>query len=286
MLKQFACLLAIAFSLCAQEQKESLLIGPGDLVQIDVMDTPEMEQQVRVLDNGMINLAYLGDLKIAGLTPAAAAKKVQLALIQENVMRHPQVTVRIQESVSGAVSVLGEVKSPGTYSVTRPESILKVLSMAGGLGEMANRHIAIQRPGSANAITYFMSNDAAQAINGAVEVFPGDMVVVPKAPFIYIMGDVVRPGGYAITSTESRLTVLQAIAIAGSANKTSVESKVRLIRTLPAGGVEELPVRLDLIQKGKQPDVNLRPNDIIYVPFSWTKNIALNASSIPPCQYQ
>ena len=63
---------------------------------------------------------------------------------------------------------------------------------------------------------------------------------------------------------------MQMIAIAGSANKTAVQSHVRLIRTTEHGQVE-LPVHLDAIQKGKQPDIALQPNDILYVPFSWMK---------------
>jgi polysaccharide export outer membrane protein len=112
-----------------------------------------------------------------------------------------------------------------------------------------------------------------------VMVNPGDIVMVPKAPIIYIMGDVGRPGGYSMSSNESHLTLLQAIARAGSANKTSVTSKVRLIRASDQGK-KEIPIRLDAMQKGKIPDIDLQPNDIIYVPFSWMKNIAMSGSTI------
>ncbi len=60
-------------------QKESLLIGPGDLVHIHVFDTPEMEQSVRVTDAGTIPLAFLGSVKLAGQTPAAAATSIRAA---------------------------------------------------------------------------------------------------------------------------------------------------------------------------------------------------------------
>jgi polysaccharide biosynthesis/export protein len=90
---------------------------------------------------------------------------------------------------------------------------------------------------------------------------------------------VAKPGGYAISTNDSRLTVLQAIAMAGSANKTSVQSHIRLIRKTPQGQ-QEIPVQLAAIQKGRQPDLVLQPYDVLYVPFSWMKNTALNASSI------
>src|SRR6202046_5978415 len=92
-----AALAVIAMVLTVQPaaaQKESLLIGPGDLIQVDVLDTPEMEQQVRVTDEGNVALAYLGSIHVAGETPAAAAASIQQALIEKKVMRHPQVTVK------------------------------------------------------------------------------------------------------------------------------------------------------------------------------------------------
>lgn len=79
-----------------------------------------------------------------------------------------------------------------------------------------------------------------------------------------------------MSSNESHLTLLQAIARAGSANKTSVQSKVRLIRN----GEKEMQIRLDAMEKGKIPDIDLQANDIIYVPFSWMKNIAMSGSQI------
>ncbi len=106
-------------------QQESLLIGPGDLLQVDVMDTPEMEQQVRVTDDGSVPLAYVGSIHVAGQTPAAAAGMIQAALVEKHVMHRPQVTVRMMELATQDVSVLGQVHTPGTYSITTPQTILK-----------------------------------------------------------------------------------------------------------------------------------------------------------------
>lgn len=260
-------------------QKESLLIGPGDLIQIDVLDTPEMEQQVRVTDDGKAPLAYIGNVQVGGKTPAAAADTIRLLLISKNVMKHPQVTVRVQEYATQDVSVLGQVRTPGSYPLTTPQPVLRVLSLAGGLTDMANREVTIKRHGSSDEVTYSLSNDPKKMLTDMVTVNPGDIVIVPKAPIIYIMGDVGRPGGYTMSANESHLTLLQAIARAGSANKTSVPHKVRLIRTTDQGE-KEIPIRLDAMEKGKIPDVELQPNDIVYVPFSWMKNIAMSGSTI------
>jgi polysaccharide export outer membrane protein len=246
---------------------------------MDVIDTPEMEQQVRVTDSGTISLAYIGSVNVAGETPSQAAAEIQALLMQKKVMVHPQVTIRVQEYATQDVSVLGQVKSPGTYPITTPQSILRVLSLAGGLTEVADRHITIKRRGDATEVTYYVANDAKEALADIPVVHPGDTVLVPRAPTIYIMGDVSRPGGYAIATNNSHLTVMQAIATAGSANKTSVQSHVRLIRPTP-DGTKEQQVNLNDIQKGKEPDIALQADDIVYVPFSWVKNAAMSASTI------
>jgi polysaccharide export outer membrane protein len=259
--------------------KESLLIGPGDLIQVDVLDTPEMEQQVRVTDGGNAPLAYIGDVQVAGKTPAAAADAIRLLLIQKNVMKHPQVTVRVQEYSTQDVSVLGQVRTPGSYPLTTPQPVLRVISLAGGVTDIADRKVTVKRHGSSEQLTYMLSNDPEKMLTNMVMVNPGDIVMVPKAPIIYVMGDVGRPGGYSMSSNETHLTLLQAIARAGSANKTSVPSKVRLIRNTE-NGEKETRIHLDAMEKGKIPDIDLQPNDIVYVPFSWMKNVAMSGSQI------
>jgi polysaccharide export outer membrane protein len=263
----------------AAAQKESLLIGPGDLIQVDVLDTPEMEQQVRVTDEGNAPLAYVGNVKVGGMTPGAAAEAIQLLLVSKNVMKHPQVTVRVQEYSTQDVSVLGQVHTPGAYPLTTPQPVLRVLSLAGGVTDLADRQVTIKRHGSPKQLTYMLSNDPQKMLTDMVMVYPGDIVMVPNAPVIYIMGDVGRPGGYAMSSNASHLTLLQAIARAGSANKTSVPSKVRLIRDT-GDGTKETRIHLDAMEKGKIPDIDLQANDIIFVPFSWMKNVAMSGSTI------
>ena len=179
------------------------------------MDTPEMEQQVRVTDDGNVPLAYIGSVHVAGQTPATAATMIEGALIAKHVMHKPQVTVRMMELATQDVSVLGQVRTPGTYSITTPQTILKVLSLAGGLSDTADRHVTVKRNKSGEQLKYYVSNDAEQALSDIVMVYPGDTVLVAKAPMIYVMGDVNRPGAYAITTNDAHLTVMQMIAICG-----------------------------------------------------------------------
>jgi len=262
-------------------QTESLLIGPGDSLEVQVFDTPEMFQEVRVTDSGTVRLTFIGELKLAGKTPAEAATMIERALIEGKIMRQPHVAVRVEEYATQNVAVLGQVQNPGSFPVSTPVPILKVVAMAGGLTSVADRNITIERRETSQKIKFYLSNDAAEADGAGVLVNPGDTVVVARAAMVYVLGDVAKPGGYAIATNDSRLSLMQVIAMAGSANKTAIQSHVRLIRKTADGqGQKDMVVQLAAIEKGKQPDLPLQSGDILYVPFSWMRNMAVNASSI------
>lgn len=259
---------------------ESLLLGPGDLITVTVFDTPEMNQEVRVSDSGEVRLQLVGDVKVGGQTAGAAAKSIEDALISHNIMKVPQVTVKVKDFATQNVSVLGQVKNPGPYEITTPQTVLKVIALAGGLNEDADRKITIQRHDQPDQrVEYYMANNADLAVKNSVMVNPGDTVIVPRAPVVYVLGDVARPGGYTIATNDSKLTMLQLISMAGSTNKTS-KSNLRLIRKEADGQQKEIPVQLASIQKGKQPDIQLQQGDIVFVPFSWMKNTAMSAANI------
>ena len=154
-----------------------------------------------------------------------------------------------------------------------------MLSLAGGLTEYADRHIVIERGGKAGErIRAFLPNRADDALNADILVRPGDTVIVPKAGIVYVLGDVAHPGGY-VMQNDSQLTVLQAIALAAGASKTASEKSVRLVRNIDGiSHAADLPLR-DM-ERGRDPDVPLQANDILYVPFSLMKNISLGIADI------
>jgi polysaccharide export outer membrane protein len=277
-----ACTLLVALAVVpAFAQKESLLVGPGDLVHVLVYDTPEMEQVVRVNDAGVIALAYIGEIKVSELTPAAAGRLIEKALVDKNVMKRPQVTFTVDQYATQNVSVMGQVQTPGVYPITTSLPVLKVLSLANGLTDLADRNIVIERHSDpSQRVSYFLSNNGNDAFARSVLVYPGDTVLVSKAGLVYVLGDVGRPGGYPISTNNAQMTVLQAIAMAGSANKTSQSSNVRLIRRDSHGQRNDTVVPLAAMEKGRQPDITLEPDDVLYVPFSWMKNVAMSASTI------
>jgi polysaccharide biosynthesis/export protein len=281
-LPRFSTLLLLLSSLAAssQGQKDSLLIGPGDLLHLFVYDTPEMEQHARVTDTGNIPFNFLGNVNVAGLTPEQAAELIDHRLQAAGIMLHPQVSVNVETYATQNASVMGEVQKPGTYEIDTPHKVVDVLALAGGLTYIADRHITIQRFGPGKQrVDYYYSNAGETALSTDPMVYPGDSVVVSRVAVVYVLGDVLKPGGYPITTNNSKMTVLQAIALAGYANHTAAVSKSRLVRETPTG-VQEVNLPLGAIQKGKLPDVALLPDDVVYVPFSFARNLAVNSQGI------
>jgi polysaccharide export outer membrane protein len=262
------------------QQPESLLIGPGDLLHVQVFDTPELEQKgARVTDAGELPLLLGGNVKVDHLTPAEAARSIEKALVDGHFLLRPQVTVTVEEYATQKVSVLGEVKTPGAYAINTPRSVLDVLVLAGGLTEVADRKILIERHGSGEKVPYFVSNKAGVAMDTAVKVNPGDTVYVAKAGLVYVLGDVGRPGGYTMTNNEAQLTVLELLARAGGTNHSAVPSHARLIHRT-AQGYQDEALSLSDMQKGKKPDRPLTADDIVYVPFSYGRNAAMNVAGM------
>jgi polysaccharide biosynthesis/export protein len=266
------------FSAIAGAQN-SLLIAPGDLLHIHVADTPEMEADGRVTDRGAVPVVGIGDVTVAGLTPGDAATAVRDKLIERHYLNHPQVSINVVEFATQQVSVIGEVKTSGAYSIATPRPILDVLALAGGLTPEANRHILIEQNGDQqHPLDYYVSNDGAQAIDRQVMVDPGDTIVVSRAGIVYILGDVNRPGGYVMSNNESQLTLLQGLALAGGVTKAAKQGHAHLIRKKPGGGYTDTELSVGDIQKGKHPDLALLPGDVLYLPFSYARNLATTGS--------
>src|SRR5271170_7391753 len=129
---QWFCLLLL-FLLSATihlpAQNESLLIGRGDLLHLQVYDTPEMEQHARVTDSGSIPFSFLGTVRVSGLTPAQAAEQIEDRLVAAGIMLHPQVTVRVEAYATQNASVMGQVLKPGTYELDTARKVVEVLAM-------------------------------------------------------------------------------------------------------------------------------------------------------------
>jgi polysaccharide biosynthesis/export protein len=263
---------------------ESLLLGPGDTVHVTVFQSPELDTHARITDTGEITVPLAGTVHVSNMTPAAAGLVVAQKYSAGGFLRQPQVTVMVDDYATQSVAIMGEVMRPGNYPIATPRNVIDVLALAGGLDPQADRHITIQHRfennSNANAVReqVFLPNDANAALSAQVLVRPGDLIIVPKAGIVYILGDVGRPGGY-VMQDDSTLTVLQAVALAAGANRTAAEANVRLIRRSGAQ-FTEIAVPLKQIQKGEKADIALQHDDVLWVPFSYRRNFMVSAPAI------
>jgi polysaccharide export outer membrane protein len=274
-----ALLLLLCCAACSA-QTESLTIGRGDLLHVKVLEAPELEQSARVTDNGTLPLILGGSVQVAGLTPAEAALAVERALVDGHYVLTPHASVTMEQTATQNVTIMGQVRTPGSYTIGTPRPILDVLALAGGLTDLADRKVTIQRHATKQRVEFVDSNSAGTALDTSVVVYPGDTVVVPKADVVYILGDVNRPGGIAMVTNDSKLSVVQAISLAGGTPPNAVPSKTRLIRRQADGSHLEIPLQLSDMAKGKKPDMPLQADDIVYVPFSYMRNMAVGAGSL------
>lgn len=261
---------------------KGIVIGPGDVLHVVVYAVPDLEQRLTVGDNGTADFTLIGPVQVGGLTQTEASQKLERLLVSGHFVLRPNVTVTVEQSASMQVSVLGEVRNPGTYDIATARNILDVISLAGGLTDAADRNITIKRrQGDADKTLVFVPNNADDAIAKSVLVYPGDTVIVPKAGLVYVLGDVGRPGGYYM-QRDSHLSVLQAVGMAGGVLPNASAPHARIVRKDPSAqnGYVDIPLPLRAIQNGKKPDVQLQADDVIYVPFSYPRAWIIGSSQI------
>jgi len=273
-----ALIAAMAATAFAQSpSNNSLLISPGDALHITIMDMPDMEQFPRVTDAGDVPVQGIGSVRVVNMSPGEAAEAIHDRFVSAHFLNHPQVSVVVDQYATQEVTLIGEVHTPGAYPIATPRQILDVVALGGGLTDGADRDILVERHGDkANPIHYNLSNDGELAIKEQVLVNPGDTVVVPRAGIVYVLGDVNRPGGFLMSNNESKMSLLEALSNAGGAARTAKLNHARVIRKADH---TETQISLGDIEKGKQPDFALAPGDILYVPFSYAKNLVIASSS-------
>jgi polysaccharide export outer membrane protein len=271
-------LLLSAPALFAQEEPEPFVkeykIGPKDLLEIKVFELPELNQTVRVSEDGTITVPLLGQVKIEGLTKDEVEAKIS-TLLEEKYLKNPRVSVFIKEYQSKLVSVIGAVENPGTYELVGDFSLLQMISKAGGFKENASDELFILRRGE-NGDTSKIDIDLKdllingnQALN--IPLQPNDVINIPVDMLIhvYVFGEVRNPGKQEYKISKG-ITVLQAIAQAGGLTDAAKKSAVTIKRKDEKTGREtEIKVNLGDIIKGKKPDVPLQEGDVVFIPESF-----------------
>jgi polysaccharide export outer membrane protein len=260
----------VPVSVPAQTGQASLRIAAGDLIDVQVFNTPELSAKMRVSQDGLIKLPDATDVQVAGLTPLQAAASIEKNLRDSQVMLDPHVTVLITEYSTQGVSVLGEVKKPGTYLLLGQHSLYDALSAAGGVTQEAGSSIEVtHQDHPTQPVTVPVNSPNYSQLQRMTAVKPGDVVVVSHAESIYVVGDVGHPGEFLIQNGQ-RLSVLNAIALAQGLNPTAKGSKASIVHKTNTGA-ETIPVNLNNVTKVDGENLGLRPGDVLVVPRSGAK---------------
>ena len=247
-------------------------LGPGDLIEVSVYNVPELNSKVRISNSGDVYLPLIDYVHVEGLTQEEAQALIEKRLTDGGFVRNPHVTIFIDEFTSQGVTILGEVGRPGIYPDIGDHKLYEVVSQAGGFNQNASRKITILRRNEPDPIHVTLPRNLGDDQSGNVEIFPGDTITVPRAPIIYVVGDVGRPSG--ILADNGTMTVLQALALAGGTNKTAKLGDARILRKGPNGDVTETKVGIKKMLEAKAPDVPLQADDILFVPISGGKVLA------------
>jgi polysaccharide export outer membrane protein len=238
-----ACLLLGGLSSSwAQPMRE--VLGAGDTVRITVLRHPDLTAEVRISESGEMSVPLVGKLAVAGMTPEEASRRIVERLKAGQYLVNPQVDVAVLEARSRQVSVLGFVTRPGRYALEGATArVTDVLAMAGGVVPAASATAIVTRRNGGQSESH--SVDLAAIIQRGdvsqdIEVGSGDSVFVPKAPVVYVYGEVARGGSYRL---EPGMTVMQAISVAGGMTPRGSERRIKLRRREPGGEWREAAAR-------------------------------------------
>jgi polysaccharide export outer membrane protein len=287
-------LAALAAAVCAAEEPQpGYVLGPEDQIVIRALNAEELsEKPVLVSSSGYISLPLVGRVKAAGLT--VEQLEAELAGRLGKYLSDPKVAVSVTEYRSQPVSVVGAVTTPGVYQLRGGKTLVEVLSMAGGLrpeaGHVARitrrlQHGRIPLPNAADdasgrfSVAEVNLKSALEARHAAdnLLLFPNDIVNVPKAEMVYVMGEVARPGAYVLSDKET-LSVLQALALAGGLSRVASAKDAKILRSGEGAAQRaEIAVNVSRILSGRAQDVELRADDILFVPNNAAKSAGLRA---------
>jgi polysaccharide export outer membrane protein len=267
------------------------VLGPNDQLTIRALDAEEISDKTyRVGSDGDLTLPMIGRVKAAGLT--AGELESELVSKLEKYIRRPKVAVTVTEFHSQPVSVIGAVTTPGVIQLQGKKTLVEILSMAGGLRNDAGQSVMITRrkewgplplPGVKEDATGQFSiaelrlKDVLEARIPELNIMirPDDLISVPRAETIYVLGAVKRAGGFVLNERDA-LSVLQALSLAGGLERTASPQKAKILRIDAAGNRrQELLLDVNQIFSGKATDVALQPDDILFIPDSAQKRAAL-----------
>jgi polysaccharide biosynthesis/export protein len=264
------------------------LLGPDDQIVIRAFKAEEIgDKPIPIGADGLISLPLVGTIKAAGLT--VRELEAELATKLGEFVKEPSVTVTVAEYRSQPVSVLGDVNTPGVHELRGETTLLRMLSLAGGLRPDAGYLIKIVRQTNwgpipvSSARTDLSGKFSVAELNiqdliearrpeDDIPVKPYDVITVPRAPMVYVVGEVNKSGAF-ILNAKGSMSVLQALSRAEGLKYDAASHKARLLRPDPdSPNKKEITIDVASILTGKAPDVPLYPEDVLFVPNNAAKS--------------
>ncbi|HXR98561.1 MAG TPA: polysaccharide biosynthesis/export family protein [Terriglobales bacterium] len=246
---------------------EGQRLAAGDLVEVSVFQAPELTTEARLDVTGSLSMPAAGTVKLAGDT-TREAEQALAARLRADYLLAPEVHVLVRDFSPLPVTVLGAVKTPGVYSARSYPNLTGMLAAAGGIGTGAGERVLLTS--TEGATTRTRTVELSQVERGAasapIELHSGDVVRVVPAATVYVGGDVVKPGAYALPA--SGLTLLEAITLAGGVVRDGAADHTRIVHSDELGRTTVARVNARRVMQGRADDPALAPFDLIYVPHS------------------
>jgi polysaccharide export outer membrane protein len=257
-------LVAVCAASGAPAGAQEYTIGPGDVLKITVWGHEDLSKEYPVTLDGRVPFPLVGSVPAVGLTTTQFAKQLH-DLLEKDYLVNPQVLVAVSQYLSKKVHVLGDAEKPGLVYLTGPTTLLEVLSKAGGLSKTAGKDVLIVRPletGGNSILRIDLRRVQAGDTKDNILVENGDMMFVPKASAIFVLGEVGRAGTFPL---DKETSVLEAIVLAGGFANTAAPSGVKVLRRTPDGKQETISLDLaGAVPKDK--NFRLEDGDTVLVP--------------------
>jgi polysaccharide export outer membrane protein len=245
-------------------------IRPGDIVEVQVFDAPEYSVSMPVSPAGEIAIPYAGLFHIEGMTSIEAAHAIARLFVQQQILRDPRVIVTTQQ-FGYNVTVMGEVRSPGIYTLAGKKRLIDMLTQAGGVSDRAGHVIEIFPSGSMkNPQTVLWDPTLRENDNAELEIKTGETILVSRCGVVDVGGNVNRPGAFPLCDS-NHTTLSEVMALAQGAKASSWSQRTLLLRSAEGGTRVVQKVKLEDVLRGRAVDITMQPDDIIFIPPSVLK---------------
>ncbi len=260
-------------------------IGPNDLIAVSVYGAPEFTRTVRVASDGALRLPMLKQrVRADGMLPGDLELAIAAALASEQILVEPIVTVTVVEYLSRPITVAGAVRKPVTFQAYGTVTLMDALARAEGLAPDAGPEILVSRtqPGEQGQSNTLVQRVAVKALIDAadpdfnVRLHGGEEIRVPEAGKVFVVGNVKKPGAYAVQDV-SDTTVLKMLALAEGLMPFAARQAFIYRREGGTAAKNEIPIELQKIIDRRSPDVPLEANDILYVPDNKGRRMTITA---------